>query len=633
LSLSLEAAVPLPSRTFGEFELDCARYELRRKGKTLRLERIPMELLLLLAEKDGYVVSRQEIVERLWGKDYSVDSEHGINTAIRKIRTALREDGARPRFIQTVQGKGYRFVADERTADVGAMASSEAGPPAPEPVVAKAGPRRRRLAAGLISLLSMAALLVGSNFGGIRDRAFGGDRPARIRSLAVLPLANLSGDSSQDYFVDGMTDELITMLAKNSSLRVVSRTSAMQYRNARRPLREIARELGVDGILEGSVERSGSRVHMNVQLLNAASDTHVWAESYDRDLNGALSLPSELSQTIAREVNTAAAPPEPRRRVDPEAHDAYLRGRYLWFGANDEESREYFEKAIQIQPDYAPAWSGLADFYVVRAVELAVPPQDVLAQAKDAAHKAVELDSSLPEAHNSLAGLYLFGDWNLRRADEESLRAIALNPNYAEARHLHCYVLTALNRLDEALEEQKRSTELDPFARPWALGLALIRARQFDAAVKDLRLRAEAQPQDAAIRFILSDVHWQMGTWKEYAQETERGFRAAGDETSAAAVRHAFDAGGGRAVAEWDLGRSKALALRTYVSPWRLAYLSARLGRKEETLRSLEDAYREHSPRIVFLQSEPIFDFLHSDGRYQSLVKATGFPAAYSGGL
>ena len=624
--------MPLPSRKFGEFELDCARYELRRNGRALKLERIPMELLILLAEGDGHVVTRPEIIERLWGKDHAVDSEHGINTAIRKIRTALREDGAQPRFIQTVQGKGYRFVSGARSGHDGATAAPEAEPAAPEPAVPRNASGRWRVAAGLISLLPLAVVLFGLNPGGIRGRVLGGSPPARISSLAVLPLANLSGDASQEYFVDGMTDELITMLAKNASLRVVSRTSAMQYKDVRRPLREIARELGVEGIVEGSVERSGRRVHVTVQLLQAASDTHLWAESYDRDLDDAFSLPSELSRTIAREVRTAAAPAEPWRFVNPEAHDAYLRGRYLWFGRNEQQSQEYFEKAIQLQPDYASAWSGLADSYAARAVELAVPPQDVMAQAMEAARKAVELDPSLPEAHNSMAGQYLFGEWNLPRADEESLRSIALSPSYAEGRHMHCYVLTALNRLDEALQEQRRSTELDPFTRPWALGLALIRARQLDAGLNDLRLRAEAQQQGAATLFILSEAYWQKGMWKEYAQATERGFLASGDETSAAAVRRALDSGGGKAVAEWDLDRARATARQRYVSPWRLAYLSARLGRKDETLLHLEEAYREHSPWIVFLQNEPRFDFLHSESRYLSIVRATGLPPAYSSG-
>ncbi len=606
--------------------MDYSRYELRRQGRALKLERIPMELLLLLSEKDGHVVSRQEIVDRLWGKDVFVDTEHGINTAIRKIRTALREDGERPRFIQTVQGKGYRFVANGQNVGTPREAPLEPKPAPPTAPESPAPAKPRRLwpmAAGAVALL-LGAALVAFNLGGVRDR-INGNHGARIQSIAVLPLANLSGDASQDYFADGMTDELITMLARQSSLRVVSRTSAMQYKGARRPLREIARELGVDAVLEGSLERSGNRVHMTVQLIHAESDTHLWAQSYDRDFKDALTLPSELSLTVAKEVRSVAATAQPARHVDPEAHDAYLRGRYFWFSGDYDRSQEFFLKAISLQGDYALAWSGLADAYIVRAVALMAPPLAVVPQAKEAARKSVELEDTLPEAHNTLAAVYLFGDWDGDRADAESLRALALNPNYAEARHLHCYVLTALNRGEEALEEQKRSTEIDPFARPWALGRALIRARRFEAAVNELRLRSEAQPQDVLTRFNLSDALWESRRWKESAQERERGFLTLGDKASADGVRRAFEAGGGKGMAEWMLARAEARARKGYASPFQLASSWARLGRKEETLRFLEEAYREHSAPMVFLQSEPLFDFLHFDERYRALVKKMGF--------
>jgi TolB-like protein/DNA-binding winged helix-turn-helix (wHTH) protein len=630
--------VPQFSRQFGEFELDGARYELRRHGRVQRLERLPMELLLLLAEKDGHVVTRPEIIERLWGKDVFVDTDHGINTAVRKIRTALREDAERPRFVQTVQGKGYRFVVEGPDAiDEAAAASSEprpAGPPVserldPVPAVPARPSRRWALAAGAAALLVPAAVLFGSNLGGIRDRVLGGSRVAPIQSIAVLPLTNLSGNPSQDYFADGLTDELITTLAKNASLRVVSRTSAMQYKGARRPLPEIARELGVDGVLEGSLSRSGNRVHLTVQLIRAASDAHVWAESYDRDFGDVLSLPSELSRAIAREVNAATGSVEPQRHVRPEAHDAYLHGRYFWFSEDYGRSQEYFEQAIQLQPDYAPAWSGLADAYVVRAVAAMVPARNVADRTREAAHKAVELDDTLPEAHNSLAALHLFIDWDWASADAESLRAIALNPRFAEARHLHNYVLTALNRPAEALEEQRRSTELDPFARPWALGYALIHARLFDAAVTELRLRAQAQPHDVVTRFMLSDAYWFKQSWAQSAEEKQRGLLALGDEASAGAVRRLFESGGASAVAAWELEGTRARARKGYVSPWNLALRCARLKRTEETLALLESAYREHSARLVYLQAEPDFDFLHDDERYRALVRRIGLPPAF----
>jgi TolB-like protein/Tfp pilus assembly protein PilF len=482
----------------------------------------------------------------------------------------------------------------------------------------------------VVGLLVLVAVgILGLNVGGARDRLSGRGQAPRIQSIAVLPLANLSGDPSQEYFADGLTDELITMLARHSSLRVVSRTSALQYKGAKRPLREIGRELGVDGILEGSVERSGNRVHMTVQLVDAATDTHLWAQSYDRSFNDALSLPSELSETIAREVKLAATPGGPQRPVSPEAHDAYLHGRHSWLDDNYDRSQEYFEKAIELQPDYAAAWSGLADTYTVRAVGLAVPPREVMPKAKAAARKAVELDDSVGEAHNALAAVYLFGDWDLESADRESRRAIELSPNYSEPRHLRCYVLTAMNRLDEALQEQRRSSEMDPFARPWALGAALVRARQLDAAIGELRRRVDAQPQDGDARFFLEQAYWGKGMWKEYVAERETELRALGLAGLADAERHAFESGGREGVAEWQLKRVQGHAREGYVSPWDVAFAWARVGKKEETLRFLEEAYREHSASMVFLQHEPMFDFLHSDERYRALVKKTGFPPAY----
>jgi TolB-like protein/DNA-binding winged helix-turn-helix (wHTH) protein len=329
--------VPLSFYKFGEFELDSARFELRRNGQILKLERIPMDLLILLAEKDGKVASRQEIIERLWGKDIFVDTEHGINTAIRKIRAALREDAERPRFVQTVLGKGYRFVT-ETNGNAGPVESTPELEPAPEaepapPSTSESSKRRHwhRVAFATIALGLLASTALGLNLGGLRDRIFPGNHRDELRSIAVLPLENLSGDPTQDYFADGITDELITMLAKNASLRVVSRTSAMQYKGVNRPVRDIARELGVDGILEGSVARSGTRVHINVQLIHAPSDTHIWAESYDRDLNDAYSLPSEVSQRIVKEVKVSSSAAKTQAHINPEAHDSYLRGRYLWF--------------------------------------------------------------------------------------------------------------------------------------------------------------------------------------------------------------------------------------------------------------------------------------------------------------
>jgi TolB-like protein/DNA-binding winged helix-turn-helix (wHTH) protein len=433
---------------FAEFELDSARFELLRNGRVLKLERIPMELLLLLAEKEGSVVSRQEIVDRLWGKEVFVDTEHGINTAIRKIRLALRDDPERPRFVQTVTGKGYRFVAERNATNGNAslaapapapatLALAPVQPPAAPTLEPASKPRTRVAAVTALILLVVAGILIAVNTAGMRDRLFPASRARQIHSIAVLPLSNLSGDASQDYFADGMTDELITALAKNRNLRVVSRTSAMQYKGVSRSLPQIARELGVDGILEGSIERSANRVHMTVQLIYAPTDTHVWAQSYNRAETQALSLPEELSQTIAKQVQAqTSASPAPTRYINPEAHDAYLHGRYFWLTHSIPQTLPYFQKAIQLQPDYAAAWSGLSDTYALAGMTGDLLPQEANAKAEAAARKALELDDSLAEAHNAMCAWYLFYAWDLSRADAECRRGLELDPNSSMIHYL-----------------------------------------------------------------------------------------------------------------------------------------------------------------------------------------------------
>jgi TolB-like protein/DNA-binding winged helix-turn-helix (wHTH) protein len=627
--------VPLPSCKFGEFELDCARYELRRNGQPLKLERIPMELLILLAEKNGDVVSRQQIGDRLWGRDVFIDTEHGINTAIRKIRTALREDAERPRFVQTVQGKGYRLIAElnDGNKEESAPSPEVKTPALPEAILRAAAPAKRGhwgpTAIAPLVLLFVAGVVLVFNLRGLRDRIFAKAEIGPIHTLAVLPLANLSGDPAQDYYADGITDELITALARNRSLRVVSRTSAMQYKGASRPLRKIAQELGVDGILEGSVNRSANHVHINLQLIYAPTDTHIWAESYDRDLKGALSLPQEISQTIAGQAKVASTPSSLQRYVSPEAHDAYLQGRYLWFTASGLESRKYFEKTIQLQPDYAPAWSGLSNTLGETGEESGEPASEIAERVEATARKAVELDDSLPEAHNALAAAYLFYRWDWNRAEAESLRSLEANPNYAEGRHLHSYILFAMNRVEEGLEEQKRATEIDPFERPWALARSYVWTRHYDAAIADLRLRAQERTEYAWLHYILSDAYGFKGMERESARELEEATRLDRGEKAAEELRHAYERGGTKAVAELRLNDLQNRARREYVSAFELALAYAALGNKDKTLDELEGAYRERSSSMVFLQVRPVFDFLHSEPRYRTLVQKMGMPLAY----
>jgi len=457
----------------------------------------------------------------------------------------------------------------------------------------------------------------------VRDRIFSRPNP-QIRSLAVLPLENLSADPAQEYFADGMTDELITMLAQNPGLRVISRTSVMQYKKAHRPLREIASELGVDGILEGSVGRSGSRVHINAQLIYAPTDTHLWAESYDRDLNEVGSLQSDLARTIAKQVGlTASAISTPKTRITAEAHDAYLMGRYYWFARDYDKGLEYFQKAIQLQPDYAAAWAGVADYYTAQAAEGNLRSAAALAQAEPAARRALALDDASAEAHHSMAAVHYFLRWNWESAEQELNRALELRPQASEAHHLHAYLLQTLQRTDASVQEDRLSMELDPFARPWALGYAFLRARQYDAALIELRARSEAQPADCVVHSMLSNVYFYKGMAKEYLQEMKL---CTPDRVGE--LEQAFQRGGINGVLEWQLGDLKKAAEKEYISPLAFAKAYVRLGRKEDSVRALQQSYEDHEAWLVHIQNDPDLDVMHSDPRYQAIVKKMGLPSA-----
>jgi TolB-like protein/DNA-binding winged helix-turn-helix (wHTH) protein len=649
---------------FGDYKLDCDRFELYRAGRSVKLERKPMELLVLLAAKNGNLVTRAEIAEHLWDREVFVDTEHGINTAIRKIREVLNDDPVQSRFVQTVAGKGYRFAApivEVRTTAVteeGRLASEESrnrrvGDTPVAPAVPAAFPVQNAVAdvdaksPGTLGTLrssksrrwiwlaasaAFAFLIVAIGLGarGLRDRSLSRAARSKINSLAVLPLDNLSGDPAQNYFADGMTDELTTMLAKNSTVRVVSRTSAMQYKGVHRPLREIAQELGVDGILEGSVERSGDKVHMTIQLIQAPSDTHVWAESYDRDANDVVSLPREAAQAIAKRLNSAVPHPAPVRYVSPEAHDAYLRGRYIWFTGNNNEAGRYFRKATELQPDYALGWAGVADYYGQGVFGAGLDPKDSLLPQEEAARKAVELDDSLPQGHLSL-GAAMFLQWKWALADREIARAIELDPNYAEAWHFRAKTRSALGRSAEAIEFQKKAMELDPFSRPFAMALTYVDVRQFDAAIKDARMRLETNPQEASLHWVLCEAYRRTGALKEAAEEWEKVMQLLGDNgngISAATIQRAYAKGGYRAVLLEQLNYLKQKSTTQYVSPLDIALQYAQLGDKEKTLSFLEDGYRERSPLLVWIQTDPAYDFLHGDERYRSIIERVGLPSA-----
>jgi TolB-like protein/DNA-binding winged helix-turn-helix (wHTH) protein len=609
-----------------------------------------MELLILLAPREGQLVTRTEIADRLWASEVFVDTEHGINTAIRKLRYVLRDDPNNPQFIQTIVGMGYRLIAPITTVQ---ESSSEAFAPGAvsveaasmEPVQPKQAisaevitgdpvlPTTKPRARVWFGLTALAALLVTiplATLGAhsLVDRLLHRNAQPVISSLAVLPLDNLSGDSSQDYFADGMTDELITMLAKDSSLRIVSRTSVMQYRGARRPLPEIARALHADAILEGSVSRSAHQVHMTLQLIRADTDSHLWADSYERDAND-LALPDEAARAIANQLHRGVPAVKANRYVSPAAHDAYLHGNYLWFGTRMEESGAWFRKAIDLQPDYALAWAGLADYYGEGIVVDVLDPRTSIVPEEQVAERALALDPNLPQAHSAMAAMFFIDRWDWADADREILRALSLDPQNGEWYYLRARVLEALNRNAEAIDLGKKAMEIDPFSRPYALSGLYLDARQYDAALKEIQLRLEANSNNSALLAQEADLWRRMGKNKEAVDAWARWNILTGDSQSAVNVRRAWDRGGARGEVRWQLGRRLQQSKSSYVSPVELASYYAQLGDKERTLALLEEGYKQHSMDILWIEGDPAYDFLHSDPRFRSIIQRTGVAPAY----
>ena len=635
---------------FGEFSLDCARYELRKGQSVLKLEKIPMELLILLVESEGRLVSREEIEEKIWGKGVFVDAEHGINTAVRKVRQTLGDDPDEPKFVQTVQKKGYRFVAEVRvvaedpngpesqtvlTAATEIVTLDAAGAPAAsgakegeQGAADKRNISNRKWASVAVSAAILMAWPVWRILAPWLTRA---EKEPTIRSIAVLPLENISGDKEQEFFADGMTDELITMLAKYPSLRVISRTSVMQYKGVRRPLPEIAKELGVDGVIEGSVSRGNERVLVRAQLIYAPKETHLWAESYDRDAGDILSLQQELARNIAERVNRAAsaagtATSSPHGSSNQAARDAYYRGRSLWSAGQYLRSGEFFREAIRLDPNYAAAYAGIGDSYTAAAVSGTMRPLDAMPKAKEAVRKGLELDDEAAEVHHTYAAVKLFFDWDWNSAEREMERALSLNPGIAEAHHLHSYILEAANRTEEALKEDKLCGELDPFGRSWSYPFALYRNGRFDEAIAEFQQRAEIVPSRGFEHELMGFAYAYRGDEAKATAEWEQRFVADGRPEIASKIKEAFRSGGIAAVWEVKYEFVKTAAKTQYVSQLDLADAAASAGHKAEALTYLERAYEERQPLLVRILHTPELGPLREEPRFKAIVKKMGLP-------
>ena len=616
---------------FRDCELDPDGFELCRAGHRLHLERKPMELLILLAEKHGQLVKREEIIEKIWGKDFFFDAENGINNAIRKIRSALNDDSERPRFVETSLGKGYRFIAPvESVPEPGGSSTAAAGVP------------RERSKVFLwkrawIPAMAATALIAGAfafNIAGIRNRAFArGALP--IHSIVVLPLVNLSGDPAQEYFADGMTDALITELAQFSSLRVISRTSAMHYKGSHQALPEIGRELNVDAVVEGSVIRSGDRVRITAQLLEARSDRHLWAKAYDRDVREIMSLQQDVANSIVGEIQPklkaqASATVNRTRQVDPEAYDDYLRGLYFWNKFTEPGMRravEYFEESVKKDPSYALGYAGLAHAY--HELAAFAGPRNFMPKSKEAAERALQLDDTLAEAHAARGWVNWIYDWDWPGADREFQRAIQLNPGQGIIHGMYAQYLDSMGRFEEAFRESQIARELDPVALVLIQGAGdhFLLLRQYDKAIAEFRKALDMDPNFVGAHEDLSLAYFGKGMKEESITEREQEAMLDGERDLADAMKIAYARGGYKSALKSQLKHDqRRRSSGVYVSFWDDALMQAELGNKDLALQALEKAFAERDGNMVGLNVDPFWDNIRPDPRFQDLLRRVGFP-------
>jgi len=616
---------------FRDYELDPDGFELCRAGHRVRLERKPMELLILLAENQGHLVKREEIIEKIWGKDFFFDAENGINNAIRKIRSALNDDPEQPRFVETSVGKGYRFITPVQ------RVLEPASSLATEPLI-RQGPaafRWRRAWVLALGLAASIAAVFAFNLAGIRSRVFARSVPP-IRSIAVLPLQNLSGDATQEYFVDGMTDALITELAQFSSLRVISRTSAMHYKGSHQALPEIARELNVDAVVEGSVIRSGNRVRITAQLLEARSDRHLWAKAYDRDTREIMSLQQDVADSIAHEIQAKLTPQEnlrqaQNRQVDPEAYDDYLRGLYFWHKFTEpgmRQAQEYFEKSVQKDPSNALGYAWLANTYG-QLGDYVGPRKDFMLKSKETSQKALQLDDNVAVAHGALGWVRWAYDWDWPGAESEFKRAVQLSPGHALSHGIYARYLDSMGRFEEAIQEHRIAGELDPLdlVLIYDLGDHFGVSREYDKAIVEYRLVLGMDPNFIGAHRGLALAYEGKGMEKESISEWEQEAMLAGTPAVAEGIKIAFARGEYKGALKARLTYDQHRRSEgSYVSFSRFARTYAALGEKDLAVQALEKAFAEREP-MAWLNVDPEWDPIRADPRFQDLVRRAGLPS------
>ena len=659
---------------FGEdFELDLRPRRLRRANKVLKLERIPLEILVLLLEHPSEIVTRDQIVSRIWGQGTFLDTDNSIRGAIRKLRQVLKDDAETPRFIQTITGQGYRFIApiiDQKEASrVGrSEGNASAGPSGDRDFVAELDgwleSRRLRLAdqdhehkaekadAGAehpqgirsgrrsfliaaVTLLSLAcvSLLLAWAWRRPTNRPID---PARKIVVAVLPFENLSGDPDQEFFSDGLTEEMIAQVGKlnRDRLTVIARSSIAKYKGSKLTAKEIGRELNADYLIQGSIRRSLDRVRITVQLIQPQNQTDLWTESYDRELKDMLAVQDSVVRSIASQIHIALTDEQKTRlanprQTQPEAYVAYLKGRYYWnkrTGDSMRKGEEYFQQAIDSNPDYAAAYSGLADCNSGLAWHGYKAPADALPRAYSAARKAVEIDPQSGEAHASL-GLVLSHRWNWPAAEAEFKRALQLDPQYANAHHWYGDYLSIKGRHDEAVAEARHAVELDPLnlmISTW-MGLRYYMARDYSAAIKQNRDSVELDPSFGAAHLLLGEDYVQSGAFGEGLNELRRAATlSGGSPLYSAQVGVALATAGRRPEALRIARELQASSSKRYVSPYGLAQIHAALGSKDDAFKWLQAAYDDRAVWMGYLAVDPVFDQYRSDQRFQELLTRIG---------
>ena len=638
-----------PSRRFrfDEFEIDLRSGELWERGNRVRLQDQPFQVLRVLLERCGEIVTRDELKRTLWRAETFVDFDDGLNTAVKKIRDVLGDSAEKPRYIETVPRRGYRFV--------GRLASVEPAVPPPLAEGSKSSPeqentglgasdsgvlvtqkvllsaRRGMLLTGVAAFAVFSVVLVLYRSGTAKAT-----KQPPIKSLAVLPLKNLSGDPTQEYLADGMTEALIGRLAEIHDLRVISRTSMTRFKDTHLSVPEIAKTLQVDAIVEGSVIRDGNRIRVHAQLIRAATDEHFWSEAYDRELRDVLSLQSDVAQSIARKVEVTITGEEharlsSARTVDPEAYEDYLKGRYYWnkrTAGSMPKAAHYFEQAISKDPSYGAAYSGLADCNSGLAWHGFMPPSEVLPKAYAGAQKAVEIDPQSAEAHASLA-LVLNHEWDWSGAEVEFKRALQLNPQYADAHHWYGDYLSIQRQHDEALVEAKRALELDPLnlmIGSW-VGLRYYLAHRFDGAIEQSQNTVDLDPNFAAAHLILGESYVQQGKHKGGLDQLEKAATlSGGSPLYTAQVGVGLALAGEKKEALRVIRELQDTSGKRYVSPYGVAQIYAALNDKEQTYKWLETAYRDRAVWMSYLAVDPVFDSIRSEEHFRDLLRRVGLP-------